>query len=111
MSGDSEAFAELAALSDAEAPHTILHYVYVPDAEVAASIAGELHLRGFRTEVRLGADGSNWLVLARHEGVPSEALMSSTRRFMEALVGDVGGEYDGWEAEVRRPDGDSPSRN
>jgi hypothetical protein len=32
----------------------------------------------------------------------SEALMMSTRRFMEALIGKSGGgEYDGWEAEVR----------
>jgi regulator of ribonuclease activity B len=111
VSDDTRAIAELIRLSDADAPHTILHYVYVPSSEVAALIAGELRLRGFRTEQRLGADGSSWLVLARHETVPSELHMASTRRFMETLVASVGGEYDGWEAEVRRQDGGSPSRH
>ena len=109
MSDDSRAIAELAAVSDEDAAHTILHYIYVPNSEDAASIVGELRHRGFQTEERLGADGSNWLVLARQEAVPSESLMASTRRFMETLVASVGGEYDGWEAEVRRQDGGSPS--
>ena len=103
MNCDKLAIAELASLSDAEALHTIAHYVYVPSPEAAASIASQLRRHGFRTEERLGADGLSWLVLARHEAVPSEAHIASTRQLMEALVADVaGGNYDGWEAEVHR---------
>lgn len=102
MSKDGEAIAELAAVSDVEAPHPILHYVYVPSCEAAAFVGEELRGRGFATEERLGADGVNWLVLARHVAVPSEAVMASIRQSMEALVAKVGGEYDGWEADVQR---------
>jgi hypothetical protein len=107
MSDDKQAVAELAAVSDADAPHLILHYVYLPSSEAAALIADELLNRGFNVERRLGADGVNWLVLARHVAVPSEALMASTRRSMETLVEKFGDEYDGWEAEVRRRDSTS----
>lgn len=107
MSDDRQAVAELASVSDADAPHLIIHYVYLPSSEAAASIAGELRNRGFDAEQRLGADGVNWLVLARHVAIPSEPLMASTRRFIETLVAQFGGEYDGWEAEV--PSQDSTS--
>jgi hypothetical protein len=101
MSDDRQAVAELAAISDAEAPHLILHYVYLPSREAATSVAGELRNRGFDTEERLGADGINWLVLARHVAVPSEDRIVAIRQWMEALVANYGGEYDGWEADVR----------
>jgi regulator of RNase E activity RraB len=107
MSDDKQAVAELAAVSDADAPHLILHYVYLPSSEAAALIANELRNRGFSVEQRLGADGINWLVLARHVAVPSETLMASTRRSIETLVEKFDGEYDGWEAEVPRRDGTS----
>jgi hypothetical protein len=94
-----------AAGADLSAPRTILHYIYVPNRGSADSIANELRQRGFRIEQRLGADGENWLVLAIHEVIVSEALMGSTRRSMEALIARFGGgEYDGWEAEVRPHD-------
>jgi len=102
VSKDGEAIAELAAVSDVEVPHPILHYVYLPSREAAASVGQELRGRGFTTEERLGADGANWLVLARHVAVPSAAAMASIRQSMEALVAKVGGEYDGWEADVQR---------
>jgi len=109
VSKDAEAIREIGAVSDSKAPHTILHYLYVPNGEVAAMIGDELKRCGFRTEERLGGDGVNWLVLASHEVVPSEELIASTRRLMEALVAKVGGEYDGWEADVRHQGGNSPS--
>lgn len=109
MTDDKEAITELALLSGPDALHTIAHYVYVPSPELAASLASELRRHGFRTEECLGGDGLNWLVLARHDAVPSESRMASTRRLMESLVANVEGEYDGWEAEVRR--GGSPSQH
>lgn len=109
MSDDRQAVAELAVVSDAEAPHLILHYAYLPSNEAAAVAAAELRSFGFETEERLGADGVNWLVLARHVVVPSENLMVATRRSMEALTAKLGGEYDGWEADVRIHAGGSPT--
>jgi regulator of RNase E activity RraB len=110
MSNDKQAVVQLAAVSDADAPHLILHYVYLPNKEFAASLASELRSSGFDIEERLGADGVNWLVLARHVAVPTEALMAATRRTMEALVARFDGEYDGWEADVRLHRGGSPTR-
>lgn len=110
MSDDKQAVAELAAVSDADAPHLILHYVYLPSKEAAASVASEFRSSGFDTEERLGADGVNWLVLARHVAVPTEELMAATRRTMETLVAKFGGEYDGWEADVRLHRDGPPTR-
>jgi hypothetical protein len=111
MSNDGEAIAELAAVSDADAAHLILHYVYLPSSEAAAEVAGELRSRGFDTEERLGADGANWLVLARHVAVPSKDFMVATRLSMESLVAERGGEYDGWEVDVRLHSGGSHIRH
>jgi Regulator of ribonuclease activity B len=103
MSKDAVAIEQLSAAgADLRVPHTVLHYIYVPVRESAALIARELRQRGFQTEERLGADNVNWLVLATHQIVVSEATMAATRREMEALVEQSGGgEYDGWEASVR----------
>lgn len=100
MSDDKQALREIAAVSDGDACHIILHYLYVSNSEIASQVTTELRLRGFRTEDRLGADGENWLVLARHDAVPTEELIETTRMMIEALMDEVGGEYDGWEVEM-----------
>jgi len=105
MNDDAQVVREIAAVSDGDRPHIILHYLYAPSSEAASKIAEELKQRGFRTEERLGADGVNWLVLARHEAVPTEELMASMRRSMETLIAKVGGEYDGWEVDVQHHGG------
>jgi hypothetical protein len=102
MSEDARAVAELASVSDVSKRHGVLHYLYVPDSAAANAIAAELEQSGFRTEERLGADGVSWLVLARHEIVPTEEQLAALRRSMGKLVALYGGEYDGWEAEVSR---------
>lgn len=101
MNDDAEAIRELAALSGGDAPLVILHYLYVPTSEAAALVGKEIRARGFVAEERLGGDGVNWLVLVRQEAVPTGQLMASMRRTMEALVAPVGGEYDGWEVDVK----------
>lgn len=100
MSNDRDALRELLRISTPGASHVIVHYLYVPSKEVAVGVSSELQQKGFRTENRLGADGTSWLVLARHEVVPDEAVLSENRRLMESLAANVHGEYDGWEAEV-----------
>lgn len=101
MSNDELAIAAIAAVSDVSKTHPILHFLYVASGEAAAAVARELRRQGFHTEERLGWDSVNWLVVARHEAIPAEELLASTRRSMEKLAADFGGEYDGWEAEVR----------
>lgn len=103
MSADADAIKELAAAgADLTSPRTVVHYLYLPDRERAASVARTFNRRGFRTEERLGADNINWLVLATHEVLVSEALITATHRAIETLIAqNGGGEYDGWEAEVR----------
>ena len=103
MSKDAVAIEQLSAAgADLTVPHTVMYYIYVPVRESAALVARELRQRGFQTEERLGADNVNWLVLATHQIVVSEATMALTRRDMETLVEqNGGGEYDGWEASVR----------
>jgi hypothetical protein len=70
MTEDKPAIAELAAVSDADAPRLIRRCVYLPNREAAASVASELRSGAFDTEERLGADGVNWLVRARHAAPP-----------------------------------------
>ena len=110
MSKDADALRELFAVSETGKPHHVRHFLYLPRREHAAAIVDELRRHGYQIEERMGADGINWLVLASHHVVPTEELMASTRAFMESLVADVGGEYDGWEAEVRQ-DTDPPTRH
>lgn len=111
MSDDRQVIQEIAAPSDSDAVHTILHYLYAPTIETAGTVAKVLRQRGFRTDERLGWDGVNWLILARHEAVPTGEVMTSTRHSMEALMDTVGGEYSGWEIELRHRDENAPSRH
>ena len=102
MDNDEKMIAEFAAVTEVSVPHTVSHYFYAPNKKAAGVVTKELKHRGFRTEERLGADGLNWLVLAQHEIMLTDDLMATTRSIFEALVDEVGCEYDGWEVEVRR---------
>lgn len=102
MSDDRAAIAELMGASKPGQSHVLRHYLYFPRESAARNAANELCHHGYRTEERLGADGANWLVLARHDIVPTEDAISAARRLMESLAESCNGEYDGWEAEVRR---------
>lgn len=97
---DEHALGVLSEHSDLSRPHTVRHYIYAPTSDAAVEIAEELESRGFEVERRLGADGTNWLVLASHRVVPSAELMADTRRSLEALADEAEGEYDGWEVEI-----------
>lgn len=102
--GDGLAVRGVAAPAHGNGPRPIRHYLYVPTRKIVEEVAQELQRRGFDTEEQLGADDKNWLILARHEAVFTEELIASTRVSMEALMETVGGEYDGWEVDVRNPE-------
>ena len=102
MSDDLAALEQLFKVSELGRTHTVLHYLYFPSRKAANKAAVKLCNQGFKTEERLGADGINWLVLARHDIVPSDEAIATTRETMEQLAASLGGEYDGWEAEVQQ---------
>ena len=97
---DDAAVEALRGSSTNSAPRHVQHYLYFPRYEASELVAKRLRDSGFTTEKRLGADGINWLVLARHETVPTEVEIERLREVMEKLAAEHGGEYDGWEAEA-----------
>jgi hypothetical protein len=102
VSDDATALEQLLRVSRPGVPHVVSRYLYFPCKSAAAkAAAAELRSQGFTTEERLGADGMNWLVLARHAVVPSDATIGTVRQVMENATRVGAGEYDGWEAEVQ----------
>jgi hypothetical protein len=101
MALDRDALKHLGAVSDMDVVHVVHHYLYFPREEAAKNVAGILRERGFVVEERLGADGINWLVLATHRMVPTEAGIAKMREFLEHIAEESAGEYDGWEIDVQ----------
>ncbi len=81
-------------------PHPINHYLYFPTEQAAQSAAATLKAEGYDVEVKLGADDTNWLVLASHVIVPKPSALSVVINRMERLASSLGGDFDGWEAKV-----------
>jgi len=100
MMSDRDAVAELRNAAGGDKETTVLHYIYFPTEQAAQAAAAILNGKGFAVESRLGADGVNWLVLARPRMVPEEAQVERHRAMFEAVASEGRGEYDGWEAEV-----------
>lgn len=100
LSGDTLTIRALADVSDASTPHSIAHFLYLPAEENAAAIAGELARLGFIVQELPPEQDEDWLVLARHEIVPTETAIIATRAQLTELAERFGGNYDGWEAEV-----------
>jgi hypothetical protein len=96
--GDRTALEELRQSSQAGAVHSLLHYLYFPRRADADAAAAELRKGSVEVEQRRGADGTNWLVLARQNALLSDTLLAAIRDSMEDLAERGGGEYDGWEA-------------
>jgi hypothetical protein len=73
------------------------HYLYFP-TETDAERAGEqLRRRGYRVEVREGADGENWLALAKGARPRTGEELDKLWDEMESLAAEHSGDYDGWE--------------
>jgi Regulator of ribonuclease activity B len=73
------------------------HYLYFKTLTDAESVREELRERGYRVEVRKGADGDNWLALAKGERPKTREEMDKLRNEMESLAAQHSGDYDGWE--------------
>lgn len=80
---------------------TMRHYLYFPqkpDAEVAGQ---RLREWGFSVDVLKGADGENWLALARRITPTTAEEMEELRNELEVLAAEFNGIYDGWEFAVK----------
>jgi hypothetical protein len=71
------------------------HYLYFRDEQAARRAAEALSDEGMRTEVRLSARGSDWLVRASDTRA---GTVEDVRDKLEKLASKLRGEYDGWEA-------------
>jgi hypothetical protein len=73
------------------------HYLYFPKKSKAEKAAKRLRDLRYSVDVRMGADGENWLALATKGPLPAGEEMEGLRDKMEALAAELNGEYDGWE--------------
>jgi Regulator of ribonuclease activity B len=76
------------------------HYLYFAKKSSAERAAAILREKGWSVEVRMGADGENWLALAK-QPAPIEEDIEEVRNELEHLADELGGEYDGWGAAVK----------
>lgn len=87
--------------SDLTKPHDFEFYLYIPTKAYADKAAEKIRNSGFSAaEVSRPASGSGWLCLARKTIIPDQANLSNLARFLEQIAAAVGGEFDGWEAEI-----------
>jgi hypothetical protein len=77
-------------------PRECRHYVYVPGEPGARAVAQSLDATGWDAEIEPVDD--SWLVTATVVTTLDDEIVRDTRVRLEALAGDHGGEYDGWEA-------------
>jgi hypothetical protein len=110
MSTDKDALEELRSVSKMDEAHMFQHYLYFPVERTSREVAAILNKRGFIVEVRLGADGTNWLVLAKNEMLPTDVKVAEARAILEQIATEKDGEYDGWEAEVRMKNKDTTEK-
>jgi hypothetical protein len=78
---------------------TVEHYLYFRRKNLAKKAAMRLEAKGWQAEVRLGADGENWLTLAR-QPAPLEENFEGIRDELVQLAEVLHGEYDGWQVTV-----------
>ena len=81
---------------DMSEPRGVENFLYFPTQE-AANHASELIGRlEYDLEVRLGADGTNWLVEANRRQVITIDTIRAMRAELTSIAVAADGEYDGW---------------
>ncbi len=98
--GDHIALKALSAGTSGKRTQLFRHFIYVAEQAQGDALATRLKRDGFEVETRMGADGTNWLVLARHKLLPDEEAIDRLREQLTEIADAAGGEYDGWDADV-----------
>ena len=101
MATDKDALNELKQVSDVTAPHVVKHFLYFPSEQAAKKIGTVLRAQGFEVNDSLGTIYGRWMVIATSEVVPSFDKICELRTLLSSIANELGGEYDGWEAEVQ----------
>ncbi len=70
-------------------------HLYYPDEPSARRAAAALEGQGYGVEVRPGADGARWLVVAASD--LAGAAFDAAEHRMAAFAGTTGGTFDGYE--------------
>ena len=87
--------------SDLAKPHDFEFYLYLPTRTLAAKASDKIRESGFSAgEVSRSAPGDAWLCVAKKTLVPEKADLADHARFVEQIADALGGEFDGWEAEI-----------
>lgn len=84
-------------------PRHVVHYLYLPSEETAATAGEQAAAAGWDAEVRspLPEDPERWTVVCEHEAaVLTPAFVRDATDFFDDLARGLGGTYDGWEASV-----------
>ena len=89
--------------ADLSKPTEISFFLYFPSEHGAAKAAAELRRSGYSAEVRPPLpDFDEWLCYATRRMVPSAEGIEDVRAELESLAGRFSGDFDGWEAAIRR---------
>jgi Regulator of ribonuclease activity B len=87
--------------SDIAKPHKFEFYLYVltkVDADIAAA---KMLQSGFLSaKVSKASSDNSWLCLVGKTLVPIESDLNDHARFFREVAAALGGEFDGWEAEI-----------
>jgi hypothetical protein len=87
--------------SDTSKPHRFEFYLYMPTKSYAAKAAEKMLKSGFsEAKVTRSASERGWLCLAQKTLIPKNADLDDHARFLEEVAAAVGGDLDGWEAEL-----------
>jgi hypothetical protein len=83
---------------DTKQARGVRHFIYLPAAAGAHSVASTLEREGWETTVQ---EGENvWLVVAACLRVLTGQMVRETRTRLESLAAMHDGQYDGWETEA-----------
>jgi regulator of ribonuclease activity B len=89
--------------ADLSKPTEMSFYLYFPAEDDAENAAAELRRSGYAAEVRPPLpDFDEWLCYVTREMVPSATGIDDARSKLESVANRFGGDFDGWEAAIRR---------
>ena len=87
--------------SDLSNTHDFEFYLYLPTRKLATKAADNIRQSGFSAaDVSRSASSDAWLCAAKKTLVPEKADLADHARFFEQIATALGGEFDGWEAEI-----------
>lgn len=80
----------------------VRHFLYFQNEAAARQMLKKLPAGSWSAEVKLSANGRQWLVLVADSHPTQEAFLAK-RNELENLASEFGGEYDGWEIKTLAP--------